>query len=128
MPNFHPTIISDKLVPTVNFYEDYFEFVPAIEKEGYTLLHKTGKHCERIEIFDASHKCVTGEQSVQGLILNIAVEDVRSKFDALYMEGLEMFKEFGTDIHGRDHFVVRDPNGVLVNVHQAVEVAALEAA
>ncbi len=123
MPNFHPTIISDKLVPTVNFYEDYFEFIPALEKDGYTLLRKDGKHCERIEIFDATHKCVCGEQTVQGLILNIAVEDVRSKFDALYMEGLEMFKEFGTDIHGREHFVVYDPNGVLVNVHAAIEIA-----
>lgn len=128
MPHFHPTIISDKLVPTVNFYEDYFDFVPAVEKDGYTLLHKDGQHCERIEIFDASHKCVTGQQSVQGLILNIAVEDVRSKFEALYMEGLDMFKEFGTDIHGRNHFVVYDPNGVLVNVHEAVEVAPFAAA
>ncbi len=124
MTYFHPSIVSDKLVPTINFYEDYFDFIPVIEEAGFTLLRRLGKSDERIAIYDAAHKCVEGRvQLVRGVILNMAVDDVQAAYDALYMEGLEIYKEPGTDIHGRKHFVVYDPNGILVNVHEAVDVA-----
>lgn len=129
MTAFHPTIVSDKYVPTINFYEDYFGFVATVEKDGFTLLQKANNPGIRIAIFDASHECVAERVNpVQGLILNIPVEDVRSKYDTLYMEGLELYKELGVDIHGRKHFVVCDPSGVLVNVHDAVEVSDFEPA
>ncbi|HEU4838532.1 MAG TPA: VOC family protein [Micavibrio sp.] len=126
MTVFHPTIVSSKLIATVNFYEDYFDFVPVVEEDGYTLLCTPDLHGGRIAIFDTRHRRVKDVQPVRGLILNIPVEDVRGKYDLLYMEGLEFLKEPGTDIHGRKHFWVRDPNGVIVNVHEAVEVSALE--
>jgi hypothetical protein len=40
------------------------------------------------------------------------------------MEGLELYKEFGTDINGSRHFVVYDPNGILVNVTEGQKLAA----
>lgn len=125
---FHPTIVSNKMITTVNFYEDYFGFVPVVEKDGYTLLRNLELEEERIAVFDSGHPRVKGVQPVQGLILNIPVDDVRRKYDLLYMEGLELYKELGTDIHGRSHFMVYDPNGAIVNVHEAVEVPALEPA
>lgn len=129
MTDFHPTIVSDKYVPTINFYEDFFGFVATVEKEGFTLLQDISNASNRIAIFDTTHECVAERVNpVQGLILNLPVEDVRVKFDALYMEGLEFYKEFGTDIYGRQHFVVYDPSGVLVNVHEAVEVSDFEPA
>ena len=123
---FHPTIVSNKLIATVNFYEDYFGFVPVIEDDGYTLLRAADLQGGRIAIFDSRHSRVKDIQPVRGLILNIPVQDVRAKYDLFYMEGLDFFKELGTDIHGRKHFWVCDPNGVIVNVHEAVEVSALE--
>lgn len=129
MTAFHPTIVSDKYVPTINFYEDFFGFVATVEKEGFTLLQNISNPGSRIAIFESSHECVADRVSpVQGLILNLPVEDVRTKYDALYMEGLDFYKELGTDIYGRKHFVVYDPSGVLVNVHEAVEVSDFEPA
>jgi len=128
MALFHPTIVSGKHIATVNFYEDYFDFIPVVEEDGFTLLRNPALEGERIAIFDASHECIKGVDPVQGLILNIPVEDLSKKHDMLYMEGLEFFKDMGTDIYGRKHFVVYDPNGVLVNVHEAVEVPQLEPA
>jgi uncharacterized glyoxalase superfamily protein PhnB len=129
MTNFHPTIVSGKYVPTINFYEDYFGFVATVEQEGFTLLQKANKPGDRIAVFDAAHECVAERVNpVQGLILNMPVDDVRKIYDLLYMEGLDIYKDLGTDIHGRQHFVVYDPNGVLVNVHEAVEVSPFEPA
>lgn len=117
MPYFHPSLVSSKLVETVNFYEDFFGFVPLIEKDGYVLLEKVGRPDMRIAVYDVNHKCVATRVSPsQGLILNLPVVDAESTYDELYMEGLDIYKEIGDDIHGQKHFVVYDPNGVLINV------------
>lgn len=123
MAPFYPTLVSEHLVNTVNFYEDYFGFVPAIEQDGYVLLKKESNPDVCIAVFDATHKCVLDfNVSVKGLIVNIVEDDVKGKYDSLYMEGLEIYKEFGIDVNGKDHFVVYDPNGILVNVHAPLQL------
>src|SRR5690606_5081011 len=99
-----------------NFYEDYFDFIPVTEKDGFVVLEHRDNPAMRISVFDAGHRCVTSIPSTQGLILNIAVGDAKAAYDHLYMEGLTMYKEYGRDIHGNNHFVATDPNGVLINV------------
>ncbi len=129
MAHLYPTLVSDKLVSTVNFYEDFFGFVPAIEKEGYVFLQSADKPDMCLAIFDAAHKCVGRlKETVQGLILSMPSKDVSAAYDRLYMEGVEMFKELGQDINGLKHFVVRDPNGVLINVHEPMEIPCQVAA
>lgn len=128
MGRFYATLISDKLVKTINFYEDHFGFSPIVEKDGYVLLQKKDDPDFCIALFDSKHPCIRNAPPVRGVILNLAVSNVQSYYDDLYMEGLEIFKEYGTDIHGRNHFVVYDPNGVMINIHEAVEVRELVAA
>lgn len=122
MAPFYPTLVSDQFVDTVNFYEDYFDFVPAIEKDGFVMLAKKTDPSICIGVFDRQHECMAEYgTSVQGMIVNIVERDVKSKYDDLYMEGVEMYKDYGKDINGADHFVVYDPNGILVNVHAPTE-------
>lgn len=118
MGRFHTTLISSKLIETVNFYEDHFGFVPVVEKEGYYLLQKHDDADLMIAVFDADHPCVNTVSPVQGMILNLTAEDVTTLYDYIYMEGLEIYKALGHDIHGQKHFVVFDPNGVLINVFE----------
>lgn len=118
MAYFHPTLVSEKLVETVNFYEDFFGFVPSIEKDGYTLLQNRIDPNICIAVFDKNHKCAKDLEKVQGLIINVPVKNLKVVYDDLYMEGLAIYKDLSEDIHGNKHFVVSDPNGVLVNILQ----------
>ena len=128
MTHFYPTLVSEQMVQTVNFYEDYFGFVPTFEKDGYALLQCPKNPDSRIAVFDTQHACVSKfEKSVQGLILTLTVDDIDQTYNDLYMEGLELYKEIGTDIHGDRHFVVYDPNGILVNVIDGKESQKLAA-
>lgn len=129
MNTFYPTLVSDQFVNTVNFYEDHFDFMPDVEKDGYALLRHKYNSDNYIAVFDSTHDCVVDRvQPVQGLILSIAVENVSQVYDTLYMEGLSMYKDVGEDVHGRQHFVVYDPNGILVNVYEQEKVRELEVA
>lgn len=118
MGRFHATLISGKLVETVNFYEDHFGFVATLEQDGYVVLQNQTDPDLCVAVFDANHPCVDTVAPVQGLILNLGVANAKAFYDHLYMEGLEMFKDLGTDILGQKHFIVRDPNGVLINVFE----------
>lgn len=123
MGSFYPVLVSDRFVDTVNFYEDFFGFVPAIEEEGYVMLKGQDNPGLQIAVFDTKHKCLSDRvPPVQGLILSLEVGDAKAAYDRLYMEGLELYKEYGRDLHGRPHFVVYDPNGVLVNVFEKLPV------
>lgn len=115
---FYPVLVSDQHVETVNFYEDYFGFVPSVEKEGYTLMQQKGENGICIAVIDSSHESVAEKVApVKGLILSIGVDDILTAYDTLYMEGLDMFMSVSEGIHGQTRFVVTDPNGVLVNVY-----------
>lgn len=119
MAPIYSTLVTAQFAKTVNFYEDYFGFVPVMEKEGYAFLQSPDNLSHCIAVFDSEHECIKrGASAVQGLILNIAMKDTRAMYDYLYMEGIEIYKEPGIDIMGQKHFVVFDPNGVLVNVYE----------
>ncbi len=118
MTLFYPTLVTDRFAETVSFYEDHFGFMPAIEQDGYVLLKCARSPEMCIAVFDVNHACVTDVvPSVRGVIVNIIIDDVKAKFDELYMEGLSIYSEVKKDINGNDHFIVYDPNGILVNVH-----------
>ncbi len=119
MTSLYATLVTRDFVSTVNFYEDFFGFAPSVEQEHYAFLESPDNAGNAIAVFDSRHPCVEGHlPPVQGLILNIASHDVGAMYDYLYMEGIEVFKEPGIDVHGRKHFVIHDPNGVLVNVYE----------
>ena len=121
MANFYPVLVSEQIVDTINFYEDYFGFVPAFEQDDYALLQNQKNPDSRIAVYDAKHKCVSKlEQSVQGGILALEVDDIEDTYNTLYMEGLEMYKHMGIDVQGNRHFVVYDPNRVLINVVEGI--------
>lgn len=122
MSPLYATLVTRDFASTVNFYEDFFGFAASVEQEQYAFLESPDNAANAIAVFDARHPCVDGQLApVQGVILNIASHDVLGMYDYLYMEGVEVFKEPGTDVHGRKHFVVYDPNRVLVNVYEPSE-------
>ncbi len=119
MTPIYSTLVTTQFAKTVNFYEDHFGFVPSVEKEGYALLCAPDNRSQCIAVFDSEHECVkNGISPVQGVILNIATQDMKAMYDYLYMEGVDIYKEPGIDILGQKHFVIYDPNGVLVNIYE----------
>lgn len=126
MSHSYTTLVTDRFADTVNFYEDYFALTPTLEKDGYAFLQSPENKQNCVAVFDANHECVAGNvKPVRGVILNFTANSVEAMYDFLYMEGVEVYKEPGRDVHGRKHFVVYDPNGVLVNVYEPVGTAEM---
>ncbi|MFA5592721.1 MAG: VOC family protein [Micavibrio sp.] len=120
MSLLYTSLVAADFIETVNFYEDYFGFAPVVEQESYVFMQDPENPVNAIAIFAQDHPCLKGRMMPSnGVILNIASHDIAGMYDHLYHEGVDVFKEPGTDIEGRKHFVISDPNGILVNIYDA---------
>ena len=124
MNKFYPTLVSEKFVATINFYEDFFGFVPAVEQDGYALMQSSENPSLCFALIDKNHgSALLPKASSEALIINVVVPDVKSKYDDLYMEGLEIRQDITKDHNGCDHFIVSDPNGIMINIHAPLDLA-----
>jgi len=116
----YPIISTADLRKTTNFYEDFFDFVPVFEMEGYVFMHRKDREDMCLALMDANHADIPEEfrKPAQGLILNFPVDDVHAAYEACYMEGLDIRSEPAIAACGRRHFFVTDPNGILIDVMQ----------
>lgn len=73
----------------------------------------------RSPLLDFAHPTLPADYRVpaQGILLNFEVEDVDAEWDRLVVEeGLKAELEIRTEGFGQRHFLVADPNGILIDV------------
>ena len=57
-----------------------------------------------------------GRGCTRGLILNFEVEDVDAEHQRALSAGLPIVKTLRDEAFGQRHFIIRDPNGVLIDI------------
>ncbi len=119
--NIHPlhtVICTDRLVKTVNFYEDFFEFVPVFETEDHVLMQRGDDVKSQIAIIDVNHASLPdGFRNVtSGLMLSFPVDDVKKSYEHFYYEGVDMASAPATASCGQEYFMMKDPNNNLITL------------
>ena len=126
LANFsYPIICTDKYVQTVNFYEDHLGYVVAMETKGFVVLKREEFDNMFLAIADKDHASIPEEyrNTTSGMILAYPVADVRASYQDLYWEGLTLVNEPAETICGRLHFMLEDPNGILVDVSENIPIS-----
>jgi len=123
----YPIICSDNFEQTVAFYEDHFEFVPSLEMEGFVILSRETWQNVYLAVIDCNHEAIPERfrKPVSGMILNFPTDKVQKIYDRLYDEGLDIVSEPVDAKCGRKHFYVEDPNGILIDVAEEVDMTTL---
>ncbi|MEM6782063.1 MAG: VOC family protein [Pseudomonadota bacterium] len=116
--SFYPIIMTDNLNESINFYEDYLGFVAETEMNCFAVLKHKKNDDVRLGLITKNHHSLPehSQKNSQGLVLNFPVESVNEVYRELYMEGLEIENEPSLAPCGRRHFMIQDPNGVLIDV------------
>ena len=113
----------ENLAEAKAFYSKHFGFSVAFENEWYLhLVSESGiqvgfllpNQPTQPEIF---HKSYDGN----GVIFSLEVEDVESAYSEAKAIPLDIVLELRSEDWGQYHFCVRDPNGVYLDVVQAIE-------
>ncbi|MET0188406.1 MAG: VOC family protein [Pseudonocardia sediminis] len=116
LTSFYPVICSSDLVRSRRFYVDLLGFETTFEADWYISLRR-GTH--ELALLDHTHPTVPEayRRPVQGLILNLEVDDVDAEWERLVVgAGLHPELELRSEDFGQRHFIVADPDGVLVDV------------
>ena len=123
----YPIVCSDQFEITVAFYEDYFNYVPAFEMDGFTILKREDRDDMFLAVMDAEHKAIPEQyrKTTAGIILNYPVSDAKLAYQELYWEGLNILSEPEDAVCGRKHFFVEDPNGILIDVAENIDIDSL---
>lgn len=116
----YPVICTDRLVESVNFYEDHFDFIPEIQMEEYVLLRHQDNKDRYIAFIDVTCPILPTEAQkvTSGLIISFPVKNVDAAYQQAYWEGLDIVDEPKPALCGRKHFLVKDPNGIYIDVMQ----------
>lgn len=124
---FYPVVCTSRLTESRDFYTRLFGFETTFESDWYVSLRRPGTPSYELALLDHTHPTLPAgyRRPVDGLLLNLEVLDVDAEWERLVVgEGLAPVLELRSEDFGQRHFIVADPNGVLVDVITPIEPSA----
>lgn len=118
--SLYPVICTEKIAASKDFYTRFFNLETTFESDWYVSLKTTGRTGFELALLDPSHESLPTafQKPSQGGLINVEVEDVDGVYDRLTSQGLEPVLDIRTEEWGQRHFIIPDPNGILVDVIQ----------
>jgi catechol 2,3-dioxygenase-like lactoylglutathione lyase family enzyme len=119
LTSFYPVICTSRLQESRDFYTGLLGFEVTFEAEWYVSLRRPGAVPYELALLDHRHSTLPQayHTPVRGLLLNFEVQDVDAEWERLVVRGgLKAALELRSEDFGQRHFIVADPNGVLIDV------------
>ncbi|MFI0412144.1 VOC family protein [Actinomadura sp. 3N508] len=119
LTSFYPVICTSRLQESHRFYTELLGFDTTFEADWYVSLRRPGTSPYELALLDHTHPTLPDayRTPVQGLLLNFEVEDVDAEWERLVVQGgLHPELQLRSEDFGQRHFIVPDPNGVLIDV------------
>ncbi|RKS79161.1 glyoxalase/bleomycin resistance protein/dioxygenase superfamily protein [Actinomadura pelletieri DSM 43383] len=119
LTSFYPVIGTTRLRESHRFYTELFGFETTFKSDWYVSLRRPGTSPYELALLDPTHPTVPEGYRVptQGLLLNFEVEDVDAEWERLVLRGgLHPELRLRDEDFGQRHFIVADPNGVLIDI------------
>jgi catechol 2,3-dioxygenase-like lactoylglutathione lyase family enzyme len=119
-----PNMSSDRFDASRDFYTDLFDLVVGVELgDWYLQLMAPEERSLNIGFLEPGHEFFAGRTAPPGeysLVLTIQVDDVDEAYARARQHGAEIPLEIRDEDYGQRHFLVVDPNGLLLNVMSAI--------
>lgn len=118
-----PVFIVQNLDVAKAFYLNHFGFSVAFENEWYLhLISVSGIQVGFLLPDQPTQPAVfQQEYSGNGVIFSIEVDDADSAFAEVKEKSLDVVLELRSEDWGQRHFCVKDPNGVYLDIVQAID-------
>ncbi|MEM9692493.1 MAG: VOC family protein [Myxococcota bacterium] len=118
-----PDICSENLRASRDFYQSLFGFEIVYEIDWYVQMKHPENDALQIGFVKRDHPSVpSGDQTeASGVIITLETEDVDPIYARAKSLGLEPVLTLRNEEWGQRHFMVRDPNDLLVDVVQMID-------
>jgi predicted enzyme related to lactoylglutathione lyase len=119
-----PNMSSDRFEASRDFYLDIFDLVVSVELGSWYLqLMAPEEHSLNVGFVEPGNELFAGRAAPPGeysLVLTIQVDGVDEAYARARQRGAEIAMEIRDEDYGQRHFLVVDPNGLLLNVMSAI--------
>ncbi|MDF5759331.1 VOC family protein [Spongiactinospora sp. TRM90649] len=123
LTSFYPVIGVTRMEESRDFYTRLFGFEVTFEADWYVSLRRPGAMPYELALLAHDHPTIPAayRKPAQGMLLNFEVEDVDAEWERLVLgEGLKPELTLRTEDFGQRHFIVPDPNGILIDVIKVI--------
>ena len=121
-----PVFTVKDLVAAKSFYTEHFDFDVVFSNEWY--LHLASKSGIQIGFLlpeqPTQPPIFQQPYEGQGVIFSLEVDDVDSAFSTALSKSLNVVLELRSEDWGQRHFCIEDPNGIHLDIIQAIEPTA----
>ncbi len=127
LTSFYPVICTPRLRESHDFYTGMLGFETTFAADWYVSLRRPGPLPYELALLDHEHPTLPEayRAPVRGLLLNVEVSDVDAEWQRLVVAGgLQAELGLRSEDFGQRHFIVADPNGVLIDVITPVPPSA----
>ena len=123
MKSLFPDICSKNLIESKAFYVSLLGFEVIFEIDWYIQLQSPSIEPVQIAFVKLNHPSVPKEyQKIpQGVVVTVEVDDVDGVYQKAFDLKLPIIVELCDEEWGQRHFMVEDPNGLLVDVYTMIE-------
>ena len=115
-----PNLASEAFEATRDFYRDLFDLVVSVELEDWYLqLAPESDTTLNIGFVKPDHELFAGRTAsprTYGVVVTIHVDDVDEAYRRARRRGAEIAAEIRDEEYGQRHFLLVDPNGLVLNV------------
>ena len=118
-----PNVSSEHFAASRAFYGDLFDVVTSVELDDWYLqLMAIGAPSLNVGFLRPDHELFAGRAPAAGhaMVLTIEVDDVDEAYARAERMDAEIVLPIRDEDYGQRHFVVVDPNGLLLNVMSAI--------
>lgn len=124
-----PVLLSSNVQEARGFYERYFGLVPLFESDWYVQLGHPSQAFE-IAVMTTHHESLpaSAQTPAAGVLLSFEVTNASSEHRRLASLGADFVHGLRDEIWGQRHFMLRGPDGILVDVIERIAPAAEYAA
>lgn len=120
---YYPVLMTDRVADTARYYEQHFRFTRLFDSDWYVHLQSLEDASVNLAILDGDHATIPEAARggrAAGVLLNFEVEDASLEYQRVLDQGLDVQLALRDEAFGQRHFIVKDPNGVLIDVIQPI--------
>ncbi len=124
--SFYPLIQVEDVEATTRYYETHFGLSRSFSSDWYVQLRAASDHPFELAVIRYDHDSIppVGREVTRGLILSFYVADAAAEERRLAAAGLTIAQPLRDEVFGQRHFIVSDPNGLLIDVITPIEPSA----
>ncbi|MET0597257.1 MAG: VOC family protein [Mesorhizobium sp.] len=122
----YPVLLTGDVAGTVDFYRRHLGFEALFESDWYVHLQSARNRRVNLAIMEGDHETIpeAGRGRTSSILLNFEVDDPDVEYQRALDAGLKILAPLCDEDFGQRHFIVADPNGVMIDIIKPIPPSA----